>query len=63
MKGTETREECIIRLHQQGHSANSIHELTNIRTPRIKYTILYFQRTGKIPPPAKTGRPSTTKDN
>ena len=63
MKGTETREECIIRLHQQGHSANSIHELTNIRTPRIKYTILYFQRTGKIPPPAKAGRPSTTKDN
>ena len=36
---------------------------TNLQKSEHRVSILYFHRIGKIPPPAKEGRPATTKDN
>ena len=62
MRSSETPEQAIIRLYKD-HSKTMIRKLTGCRKERVDRAISIYTSTGRIPEPAKIGRPSKKQMN
>ena len=54
----ETKEEAIVRLHEQGYNITRIRRLTRISYEKVVDVIKYYEENNEIPLPSKIGRPS-----
>ena len=57
MFSNESKEEAIVRMIKMGFSNNKIHELTHIRTEKIKEVRQYYSTHDEIPSSPTLGRP------
>ena len=62
MFSREIPEEAIIRLFKEGNSKRKIRDMIKVGADRINNAIDFYEKTGRIPQPAKMGRPTKATD-